>query len=150
MKLNFEISIDADLETVWSAFDNPDNMRRWRQNFHSRTHLSGVPGKVGSIAELCIYEKGKIVTFRETITERRDKHFLAATYESARGKTIVVNRFEKIDESTTHWSSWCKIVFSGITRLLKPVLSRTIRKRTEGDMQRFKLMVETDGAGLPS
>ena len=61
MKLNFEIVIDASLDTVWAAFDNPDNMRRWQTNFHSYTHMSGEPGRPGSIAELKINENGKIV-----------------------------------------------------------------------------------------
>jgi len=147
MKLNFEISIDASLETVWSAFDNSDNIGRWQQNFQSHTRLSGAPGKVGSVAELRFKEKGKIVVLTETITERRDKQFLAARYESAHGRATIVNRFEKVDENTTRWSSWCNFTFTGFMRLLAPFVSSAIRKRTEGAMQRFKLMVETDKAG---
>ena len=147
MKLKFEISIDAGLDAVWDAFDNPDNMKRWQKNFHSYTHVSGDPGKPGSVAELKFEENGKIIVLTETITERRDKSFLAGSYESTHGKTMIVNRFEWVDENTTRWISWCNFTFTGFMRLMSPFISGVIRKRTEGDMQRFKLMVETDEAG---
>jgi len=150
MKLNLEISIDARLDTVWAAFDNPDKLGRWRENFHSCTQLSGAPGKVGSVAELRFNEREKIVSLRETITERRDRHFLAGTYESEHGNTTIVSRFEKAGESTTRWTSWHNFTFTGLRRWLMPLFSSAIRKRMEGDMQRFKLMVESDEAGAPS
>ena len=150
MKLNYEISIDAGLEKVWAAFDNPDNMSRWQQNFHSYTHISGDPGQPGSVAELVFDEKGKKVVMRETIAERREPVFLAGTYQSDHGTTVVVNHFAAIDGNTTRWSSWCKFDFTGFMRFMAPFIRSVIRKRTEGDMQRFKLMVETDEAGNDS
>jgi hypothetical protein len=147
MKLRIEISIDADLDTVWSTFDHPDNMGRWQRNFHSYAHLPGDPGKVGSVSELTFNENGKIVALTETITERRDNNLLTNTYESARGKTTIVNRFEKNYESTTRWTSWCNFTFGGFMKLMSPFISGLIRIRTEGDMQRLKLVVETDDAG---
>lgn len=147
MKLNFEILIDATLDTVWAAFDNPDNMSRWQQNFHSYTHKSGEPGQPGSVAELVYNEKGKMIVLTETMTERRDANFLAGTYESVHGTTVIVNRFEKVDENTTRWASWCNFSFRGFMKFMSLFISGIIRKRTEGDMQRFKLMVESDQAG---
>jgi uncharacterized protein YndB with AHSA1/START domain len=147
VKLNFEILIDASIDTVWAAFDNPDNMGRWQQNFHSYTHKSGDPGQPGSVAELKFDEKGKIVVLTETVTERRAPDFLAGTYESTHGTTIIVNRFEEIDEITTRWASWCRFSFTGFMKFISLFIAGVIRKRTEGDMQRFKLMVETDEAG---
>lgn len=147
MKQRIEILIDANLDTVWKAFDNPQNLGRWQQYFHSCTQLSGDAGKVGSVSELRFNEKGKMLVLTETITERRDKHFLAATHESQRGKTTIVNRFEKLDSNITRWTTWHSYAFTGFTRLASSFFPGTIRKRLESDMQRFKLMVETDSAG---
>lgn len=147
MKHKHEITIDASQEKVWSAFDNADNMCRWQKNFFSYTHLSGEPGKPGACAELVFDEKGKKVILRETITERREPDFLAGSYETDHGSTIIVNHFEALDESTTRWSSWCNFTFTGFMRFMSPFIGGVIRKRTEGDMERFKLMVETDEAG---
>lgn len=146
MKLNFEISIGASLDTVWAAFDNPDNKGRWQQNFHSYTHQSGEPGQPGSVAELRFNENGKMVVLTETVMERRAPDFLAATYESAHGTTLIFNRFEKVDDDTTRWTSWCSFSFKGFMKFMSLFVAGAIRKRTERDMQRFKLMVESDEA----
>lgn len=150
MKLNYEITIDAGLDEVWAAFDNAGNMARWQQNFHSYTPVSGRPGEPGSVAELIFDEKGKKVVLRETITERREPNFLAGSYESKHGTTIIVNHFEAIDLNATRWSSWCNFTLTGFMKFMSLVVRGVIRKRTERDMQRFKLMVESDEANKQS
>lgn len=146
MKQKFEVIIDASRARVWAAFDDPDNMGRWQQNFHSWTHMSGKSGQPGSVAELAFDENGRRVVLKETVTERREPDFLAATYESRHGSTLIVNYFEAIDDDTTRWSSWCNFRFTGGMRFLSLFLTGSIRKRTQCDMERFKLMVESDQA----
>jgi hypothetical protein len=146
MKLSFEQTIDADLKTVWAAFDNPENMARWQQNFESYTHKSGQPGQPGATAELVFSEGRRKITLTETVTERRAPDFFAGTYESSYGTTLVVNHFAAIDKKTTRWSSWCNFSFRGLMRFMSFFVAGAIRRRTEGDMQRFKLLVETDAA----
>jgi len=147
MKLNFEQKIDASLETVWAAFNNSSNKERWQQNFESYKHRTGDPGQPGAISELEFNENGKIMTVNETITECREPDFLSASYESKYAATIIVNHFESIGENTTCWTSWCKFTFKGFMKIMALFIAGTIRKRTENDMHRFKLMVETDEAG---
>ena len=146
MKLKFETVIDASLETVWAAFDNPDNMSRWQQNLESFRHLSGDPGQPGAVSELVYDEKGRKVVLKETITERRQPDFLAGTYESPMAKTLIVNHFEAVGDESTRWTAWCNFSFHGLMKVMSLFVGGMIRKRTEGDMQRFKLMVETDRA----
>ena len=150
MKLKFETVIDASLDTVWAAFDNPDNMARWQQNLESFRHVSGEPGQPGAVSELRYDEKGKEVILTETITERRDPDFLAGTYDSPMGKTLIVNHFEAVDENSTRWTFWCNFTFKGFMKVMSLLVSGVIRKRTEADMERFKLMVETDQASAKS
>ena len=150
MKLKFESVIDADLDTVWAAFENPDNMPRWQQNLESFRHISGQAGQPGAISELVYDEKGKRVILKQTITERRQPDFIASTYESPMGKTLIVNHFEAIDDESTRWTAWCNFTFQGFMKIMSLFVSGVIRKRTEGDMQRFKLMVETDHATVAS
>ena len=147
MKLNFEIEIDAPIDDVWAAFTNPDNMGRWMQNFESSRAVSGEPGQPGAIAEVVFNEKGKRVVLKETVTERRDPDFLAGTYDSDTGSTHIVNHFVRVDGVRTKWTSWCRFSFTGMMRFFSIFIGGAIRKRTEGDMNRFKLMVETDFAG---
>jgi uncharacterized protein YndB with AHSA1/START domain len=147
MKQKFEIEIDAGVDTVWTAFTNPDNMRRWVKNFKSFTSTSGIPGQPGATGEIVFDENGREVVLKEKITERREKAFLAATYEASHGTTQIVNHFESVEPNTTRWSSWCKFTFNGFMKFLSLFMAGTIRRRTEGDMARFKLMVESDEAG---
>ena len=146
MKLNFAQSIDADLQTVWSAFNNPDNKVRWQQGFESFTHKSGTRGQPGAVSEFIYREGKKRVILKETITELREPNFLASIYRSRQGTIIVVNHFEATDASTTLWTTWCNFTFSGVMKFTAFLIAGAIKKRTENDMQRFKLFVETDEA----
>ena len=150
MKLKFETVIDASLDTVWAAFDNPENMTRWQQNLESFKHVSGEPGQAGTVSELIYDEKGRKVVLEETITERRQPDFLAGTYDSPMGKTLIVNHFEAVDDNSTRWTTWCNFTFKGFMKIMSLFISGIIRKRTEADMERFKLMVETDQASAES
>lgn len=148
MKFKFETVIDADLETVWAAFDNPDNMSRWQQNLESFRHVFGEQGQPGAVSELVYDEKGKKVILKETITERRQPDFLAGTYESPMGKTLIVNHFEAVDDNSTCCTTWCNVNFQGFMKIMSLFVGGVIRKRIAADMQRFKLMVETDQANV--
>ena len=146
MKIRFEQVIDANIATVWAAFTDPENMKRWQENHESFKTISGEPGQPGSIAELVFDENGRKVVLKETVTEVREPDFMAGIYESPHGTTLIVNHFESIDDDRTRWTSWCNFSFKGFMKLMSLFIAGAIRKRTEGDMQRFKLMVETDQA----
>jgi uncharacterized protein YndB with AHSA1/START domain len=147
MKLKFEIEIDAEIEDVWAAFDDTGNLERWVRHFRSFTPLSGELGQPGSVAEFVFEERGRPVTLKATVTERREPDFLASTYESLHGNAIVVHRFESLGDGRTRWSSWGNFTFAGVMKYLSVFLVGSIRRRTEEDMQRFRLMVESDLAG---
>ena len=147
MKLNFEQTIDASLETVWAAFNDSSNKHRWQQNFESYKYMSGIPGQPGARSELIYNENGKKMVINETITELREPVFLSAIYNSKYASTIIVNHFESVNENTTRWTSWCNFAFKGLMKIMALFIAGSIRKRTEDDMHRFKLLVETDEAG---
>ena len=144
MKSKFELIIDADRDTVWNAFENSDQLRRWQPTLLSYEHQSGDLGQPGATAELIYDENGRRVILTETITERRKPDFKAGIYESRHGTTLVFNTFEKIDDRRTRWSAWSNMNFRGFMKIMSIFAINAIRRRTEDDMQRFKLMVETD------
>ena len=148
MKLRFDIEIGADVATVWDAFDDPDNLPRWQDSLLSFSPLSGTPGRPGAVAELVYQEGGRAITLTETVMERREPDFRACSYDSAQGTTLIVNHFESIGEARTRWSAWYNYTFTGVARFLGVFRKGRIRARTEQDMQRFKLMVESDCAEM--
>ena len=146
MKLKFELVIDADRQAVWDAFDDSANMQRWQPTLASYTHLSGEPGQPDAKAELIYEENGRRIEMTETITERRAPDFLAGIYETRHGTTLLVNTFENAGDGRTLWTIWSNMNFRGLMKFFAIFLVKHIRSRTENDMQRFKLMIETDRA----
>jgi len=144
VKLKFQILIDAPRDAVWAAFDDPENLPRWQQNFRRRSHVSGEPGQPGAATDLVYGERGREVVLRETVTERAAPSFIAAVYDTPASKTLMVNHFESVDDRATRWNAWLNLHFRGFARLTAFFGARAIRERTETDMARFKLMVETD------
>ena len=150
MKHKTEVVIDADPETVWRLFDNPDNLKKWQPTLRSFAHKSGTPGEPDAVSELVYEEKGREVVLTETITARRKPDFLAGTYESKWGNVVIVNHFERADDGKTRWIGYYNHSFKGFMKFMALFVARSIRKRTEADMGRFKLFVETTAAADPS
>jgi len=144
MKLKYELVIDADRDTVWKAFDSTENLLRWQPTLKRFDHRSGEVGQPGAISELTYEEDGRQVVITETLTERREPDFMAGIYESKRATMLNVNTFEETEDGRTRWTSWSNMSFKGLMKLLAIFMIKSFRRRTEDDMQRFKLMVETD------
>lgn len=144
MKLNYDIVIDRDLATVWKAFDNPDNMRRWQPTLESFEPVSGKPGQPGAVSQLVYVENGRRIEMVETITERREPHFMAGTYDSGMGTAIVVNHFADAGDGNTRWTVYWNYRPKSWFRLLAPLFRGSMKKRVEDDLNRFKLFAESD------
>ena len=143
MKFRNEIVIDADRLSVWAIFDDPGNMKAWQPTLRSFTRKSGEEGRPGAVAELVYDENGRKVRLIETITERRAPHFMAGTYESDAGNTLVVNHFEDAGDGRTRWVMYGNHSFKGLFRVLGIFFAGKIRKRNEAMMNNFKLFAET-------
>lgn len=147
MKMKYEAKIKAGRDVVWTAFDNRDNLSRWQPTLESFTPVSGDPGQPGAVSELVYKEKGKKITARETITERREQQFLAGTVDNAWATTLIVNHFEKIDEHNTRFVTYTNMKFKGVMKLMSLFVARAIRARAQADLDRFKLFVESEATG---
>ena len=143
MKFRHEIVIDADQDSVWAAFDDPGNMQARQPTLESFTRKSGMDGHPGAVAELVYNENGRKVTLLETVTERREPHFMAGTYESDAGNSLIVNHFEDTGDGRTRWTMYGNHSFKGIFRFLSLFFAGSIRKRNEDMMNNFKLFAET-------
>lgn len=150
MKMKYEAEINACRELVWATFDNPDNLSRWQPTLESFTHQAGKPGKPGAVSELVYNENGKKLTTTETVTERRKPDFIAGHYDNAWATTLIVNHFEEVDDNTTRFVSYTNVKFKGIMKVMSLFAARSIRSRVEADINRFKLLVETEAAGAQS
>lgn len=147
MKHKTEILIDADLATVWRMFNDPDNMLKWQPTLKSFTHKSGTPGQPDAVSELIYDENGREVVMTETITARREPYFLGGTYESKWANVVIVNHFEETADRKTRWNMNAKYGFKGFMKIMALFVRKSICERSDTDMNRFKLLVETAVAG---
>jgi uncharacterized protein YndB with AHSA1/START domain len=146
MKIASEVVIEADRETVWAAFDDADNMKKWQPDLKAFNHKSGPRGEPGSVAELVYDENGREFTLIERMTEKRKPDFMAGTYESKWSKALIVNHFETTDDGHTRWKSYANHNFQGFMKIMAFFVHKSICRRMENDMQRFKLLVESQQA----
>ena len=143
MKTRHEILIDAPRDAVWAAFDDTGSRRRWQPTLRSVTQKSGKPGEVGSVSERVYDEEGRTIVMTETVTERREPDFMAGVYATPWGKTVVVNHFEDLGDDRTRWIVYANHFFEGVMKILGVFTGSRLRQRTERDLERFKLMVES-------
>lgn len=143
MKLKAEVTIDADPATVWRYFDDADKLVEWQPSLTSVTHESGVPGQPDAVRKLEFEKGGRSRVETEMVTARREPDFLAGTVDSASGTAVVVNHFEEAGEGSTRWVAYWNYRFKGKARLTALFTHKSVQKRMEADMQRFKLLVET-------
>lgn len=146
MKFKSELLLEADRETVWNTFDDVDKLESWVQDLIDYRPVSGKLRQVGAVAELVYRENGRQLSVTETITERRAPDFTAAMHEAPDRKSLIVNTFKAIDAQSTRWSVWGNVRFLGVRKWAGLLLIKEIQRRLENDMQRFKLLVETEQA----
>jgi uncharacterized membrane protein len=150
MKHKTEILIDADRATVWRMFDNPNNMTKWQPTLKSFKHKSGTPGQPDAVSELIYDENVRQLVMLETITARREPDFMGGTYESNWGSVVIFNQFEESDDGKTRWTSNMNYQFKGFMKVMAFFMRKSICKRSDRDMNRFKLLVESAVAGGPA
>ena len=143
MKHKAEIVIDADLASVWRMFDDPDSMKKWQPTLKTFTHKSGTPGQPDAVSELVYDENGREVIMTETITARSEPNFLGGTYEARGMNVVIVNHFKATADNQTLWTMNAKYGFKGIMKIMALFMRKSICARSDTDMNRFKLLVET-------
>lgn len=143
MKFTIDMTINKGRSSVWKAFDNPRNMKRWQPTLESFEPQKGTPGHIGAISKLTYREDGRTMTLYETITDRSEPNEFAGTYTTNGVVNQLRNRFEELNAQQTRWTLDAEVRFSGLLSLVEPLIKPTVIKRTQADMERFKSMVES-------
>ena len=143
MNFRKEITIDADRETVWRIFDDPEYASKWQPALKSQTHLSGPPDEVGAKSELIYDHNGRDLRVVATLTAKREFEFMAAIYDSDWSRTTISNRFESTADNQTRWAFEMEIRFKGIYKFFAMFLRKTMRSRGDDEMRRLKELIES-------
>ena len=143
MKLRKEITIDADRETVWRIFDDPEYTRKWQPALKSQTHLSGMPDEAGAKYELIYDHNGSDLRVVATLTEKREFESMAAILDSDWSRTTIANRFESTADNQTLWRLEIEYRFKGFHKLVAVFFRKAMLSRSDDEMQRFKRLAES-------
>lgn len=145
MKYKSERVVECPQETAWALFVDPEQRKNWQPALESVTLVGGEAGQPDAVTELIFADGGRRGVTTETITERREPHFLATILESKTGHTLVVNTFAPIDRSRTRLTRWFNHRFRGMEKLKAPFAASRLRRQAEDELDRFKLLAETGG-----
>lgn len=142
MKYTHSITIQLPREEVVKKFSNPDNFRHWQRGFVYFKQIRGGLGEAGSTNKLK-YKMGKReVEMVETILRNDLPEEFESTYEAKGVYNIQLNRFRKIDESTTKWTSENEFKFSGFMMIIGWLMPGAFKKQSWQYMQDFKAFAE--------
>jgi len=78
MKIKIDIVIDADKETVWRSFNDPDNMRKWQPMIDTVTERREPDFMAGTYESA--RSRGVIVNHFETIGDRQTRWSMYANH----------------------------------------------------------------------
>ena len=144
MKMKQNIEVDAPRETVWDAIVDPSNRPRWQSELSALEPVSGDPGAVGFVARRIVRDGS--TAGLESVSEARRPDFVAFIVEEDDKKTLIVHTLTAAGDGT-RWQAFSNTGFRGLARLTSLFSAGRLREQLENDLQRCKLMIESDAAG---
>jgi len=142
MKSEYRIEVDRPLKEVYAAFNNPENLPRWLSGLQRTEPISGSPGEVGSRTRQIYLERGRVVELIETITAHEPMKRLSSRLEGP--GMICTIHVEFVDRGDR-----CLVIArsdlesrSLMMSLMLPFVTRSVRKRQDADLHRFKELLE--------
>ena len=144
MKFTCEVLINKPLQEVAALMDNIENLKHWQDGYISHKHISGEPGKVGSITKL-VYKQGKReFDLIETILVNNRPHEFTGQYVHTHMENNMENLFTAVDENTTKWVAnidYYKL--NGIMiKVMVFIMPGMFKKQTQKWLNQFKTFAE--------
>ena len=143
MKFTLELPLHKSRAEVWSAFDNPENTKKWQPTLVSYETVSGIQGQPGAVSKLTYAEgKGEFVLM-EKVAYRAEPERFDLVYENNFADNNVKNIFIVISENETLWKMEVEFRFKTfLMKVVGPFAKKNFIKRSQRDMERFKEFVE--------
>ena len=138
----FEVEIDRPVAEVYAAFKNPDNLPRWLTGLQRTEQISGQSGEVGSKSRQVYLERGRTIEMIETITEHVPGERFAGHLQGPGMQAEIEVEFVEMGDRTKVRMRSALLSRSFGMRLMLPFMRGSVRKRQEGDLRRFKELVE--------
>ena len=137
-----DITITRPVSEVFAAFNDLDRLPQWLTGLARVETISGTPGEAGYEANYIFEERGKEVPFHEVVTHMHQNE--SFTY-------VIQNHLLTMENTTrleaqgdhTHVQTISQVKGkSFMIRLMMPLIKGSMRKRAQGDYEKFKAMLE--------
>ncbi len=145
MKYTIEVDIDRPLNEVVEKFDNQDNYSSWMKGLESFENIEGKQGQEGSKTKFNFKMGKRNMVMIETVLKRDLPKQYLVSYEVNGVYNEVDNRFEKIDDNKTLYTTYQYFKFKGFMRVLAFFIGGSFKKQSLKYANDFKKFVENDG-----
>jgi uncharacterized membrane protein len=143
MRYTCEVTIDAPVEKVSSAFLDPQGAYVWMEGLQSVELLEGEEGKKGAKSKLTFQNKNRTFSMVETIWESNLPEAFTTSYVMGAVTNNMTIRFQKIDENRTRYLSEQEFIFKNFgMKLMGWLAPGLFKKQTLKYMEAFKAYVE--------
>ena len=145
MKYTVEVDIDRPLNEVVEKFDNQDNYSKWMKGLESYENIEGKQGQEGAKNRF-IFKMGKRkMQMVETVLKHDLPQQYLVSYEVNGVYNEVDNRFEKIDDQKTLYTTKQYFKFKGMMKIMAFFIGKSFKKQSLKYANDFKKFVENDG-----
>lgn len=152
MKYTVSIEIDMPRDGVVQLLADPAHLPKWLRGLVLHEPLNGAHGQVGTKSRVVMQMGKQKIEATETITRREP----ADLRRIPRGSVVhfdreivgkgmwsaVRDRLTEVDPETTLWVSESEYRFSGLMRLVGPLMPGAFRKQSRQHMHDFKAFAE--------
>ncbi|MCE7993361.1 MAG: SRPBCC family protein [Roseivirga sp.] len=142
MKIENHITIQATPELVWEVFTDDSKIDKWLTGFKQSKTISGEPLQVGSKHEMTFLERGKEMTFLETVTQVVP----AQEYSFNLSNDMMTSKNKVSLKAKNGATELCQIVdFKAQSfgfKLMMFFMKGAMKKRNQSDLERLKHLIE--------
>ncbi|WP_330270610.1 SRPBCC family protein [Lentzea sp. NBC_00516] len=137
MRFTKEIVLDQPIERVRVLTSDPAHVHHWQPDLVSITQHGENPGAAGSTATLT-YRKFSLeeTVLAATADERTSR------YETRGMVHTITNRYSAIDAHTTRLVCDSEIELSGLLKLGRKLLEKSLREQSERNLDNFKAFID--------
>jgi uncharacterized membrane protein len=144
MKYTVDVDIDRPIKEVVEKFDNQDNYSRWMKGLESFENIEGEQGQEGSKTRFNFKMDKRNMQMIEAVLKRDLPKQYLVSYEVNGVYNEVDNRFEKIDDQKTLYTTHQYFKFKGMMKVMGFFMGRSFKKQSLKYANDFKKFVESD------